>query len=241
MRVSKTPQREPVGIIHGEDTNRDSPDWGQPLDASADAAEVIGPDFVAGVEEHNDRPRFGIDPGQIRPFMKATSWRCGRIVASVHTNPISRRRRARFVEGDLMRYPRGTTRRWMATVAVVAMLMAALIEGEKSWSRHSRYASVLRAFRRHEVFYDEGRVTLERYIMISRHLMEAELDLCWMKGAKITAIEAHLNRVSLRIDEEINLPWSLHDTDYERAPGIAAAKESLIECRARLNDLIHRR
>ncbi len=137
-----------------------------------------------------------------------------------------------------MRLPRGTTRRWMATVAVLA---AALIEGEKSWSRHSRYASAHRTFRMHEVRYDEGRVTLEQYVEMSRRLMEAELDLCWMKGAKIAAIEAHVKRAHLLIDEEINLPWSLHDTDYERAPGIAAARESLLECRARLNDLIRRR
>jgi hypothetical protein len=129
----------------------------------------------------------------------------------------------------------------MATVAVVAMLAAALVEGEKSWRRHSRYAFALRTFHLYDARYDEGRVTLEQCVEMSRRLMEAELDLCWMRGAKITAIEAHLNRASLLIDEEINLPWSLHDTDYERAPGIAAAKGSLLECRARLNDLIRGR
>jgi len=33
-------------------------------------------------------------------------------------------------------------------------------------------------------------------------------------------------------------PWVLHDTDYERAPEIAAAKESLVEWRARLDKLV---
>jgi hypothetical protein len=138
-----------------------------------------------------------------------------------------------------MRLPRMTTRRWMATAAVVAMLTAAAIEVERLRERHTRYASALRAFRAYEVYYEEGRATMEQCVERSRRLLEAELALYWTKGAQVAAIEAHLARASSLIDEEINLPWALHDTDYERAPEIAAAKESLVEWRARLNNLIH--
>ena len=64
----------------------------------------------------------------------------------------------------------------------------------------------------------------------------------WMgRMAQVAAIEAHLARASSLIDEEINRPWGMHDTDYERAPEIAAAKESLVEWRSRLNNLIRTR
>jgi hypothetical protein len=140
-----------------------------------------------------------------------------------------------------MRLPRMTTRRWMAAVVVVAMVAAALIEVERSWEQHSRYASALRAFQANQVYYEEGRATMERCVERSRRLLEAELALGGTKRAQVAAIEAHLARASSLIDEEINRPWGLHDTDYERAPEIAAAKESLVEWRARLNNLVHTR
>jgi hypothetical protein len=57
------------------------------------------------------------------------------------------------------------------------------------------------------------------------------------EDATDAAIEAHLTRALSLIEDEINLPWSLHDTDYERAHDIAAARESLLECKTRLNKL----
>ena len=140
-----------------------------------------------------------------------------------------------------MRLPRMTTRRWMATAAVVAMLTAAAIEVERLRVQHARYASALRTFRAYEVYYEEGRATLGQCVERSRRLMEAELGLRGTKQAQVAAIEAHLARASSLIDAEINWPWSLHDTDYERAPRIAEAKESLLECRARLDSLIRTR
>ncbi len=137
-----------------------------------------------------------------------------------------------------MRLPRMTTRRWMAAVAVVAILAAALIEVENSWERYSRYTSALRAFHAYEVYYEEGRATLGQCVERSRRLMEAELGVRRARAKQVAAIEVHLNRVSSLIDDEINYPWGLHDTDYERAPWIGAARESLLECRARLDDLI---
>jgi hypothetical protein len=140
-----------------------------------------------------------------------------------------------------MRLSRMTTRRWMATTAVVAMLTAAAIEVDRSRERHTWYAFALRAFRAYEVYDEEGRATMEECVERSRRLLEAELALDGTKGAQVTAIEAHLARASSLIDEEINRPWGMHDTDYERAPEIAAAKESLVEWRSRLNNLIRTR
>ena len=137
-----------------------------------------------------------------------------------------------------MRLPGMTTRRRMATAAVVAMLTAAVMEVERSRERHTRYASALRAFRAYEVSDEEGRATLGRCVERSRRLMEAELALRGTKESQVPAIEAHLARASSPIDAEINRPWGLHDTDYERAPRIAEAKESLLECRARRDNLI---
>src|SRR3954466_8859465 len=124
-----------------------------------------------------------------------------------------------------MRLPRMTTRQWMATAAVVATLTAAATEVERSWERHSRYASALRAFQAYKVYYEEGRATLGQCVERSRRLMEAELGLRGTKEAQVAAIEAHLARASPLIDAEINWPWGLHATDYERAPEIAAARE----------------
>jgi hypothetical protein len=71
--------------------------------------------------------------------------------------------------------------------------------------------------------------------------MESDLGLCWTEEAQVTAIEAHLSRASSLIEEEINWPEALHDTEIERRPGIAAAKASLREWRAKLEDLTRAR
>jgi hypothetical protein len=136
-----------------------------------------------------------------------------------------------------MRFPKMTTRRWMVAVAAVAILAAICIEAQRAWKLKTRYASALRSFQDWKTYYGEGRATLEHAVEKSQCLMEAELALCATKTQQITAIEAHLTRALSLIEEEINWPLSLHDTDYERAPYIAAARESLLECKARLNKL----
>ena len=139
-----------------------------------------------------------------------------------------------------MRLPRMTTRRWMATAAVVAMLTAAAIEVERLRERHTWYAFALRAFRAYEVSYEEGRATMEE--CVEEVALSWKWSSPWMgRGVQVAAIRAHLARALSLIDEEINRPWGMHDTDYERAPEIAAAKESLVEWRSRLNNLIRTR
>ena len=108
--------------------------------------------------------------------------------------------------GNRIRLPRMTIRRWMAAVSLVAILAAALIEVEKARKLQSQYASALRAFQASSAYYKEGRTTLEKCVASSQHVMEAQLALCVTKGKQDDAINAHLNRASALIYEEINLP-----------------------------------
>jgi hypothetical protein len=129
----------------------------------------------------------------------------------------------------------------MAVVAIVAVGATALIEVKRSWERRSRYASTLQDCRAYKVDYEQGRGTLVQAVERSRRLGEAELALCWKNEARIAAIEAHLARASSLIEEEINRPWSLHDTDIERAPEIEWAKASLVAWRTKLIGLVRTR
>jgi hypothetical protein len=140
-----------------------------------------------------------------------------------------------------MRLTKMTTRRWMLTVAAVAILVTVLIEAENSWKRHSNYVSALRAFHAYQGYYDEGRATLNQSVERSRRLMEAELASCATSGQQVAAIKAHLGRASSLIQQEVNFPLGMHEREDDKAYEIATARESLLECQARLNKLIRPR
>jgi hypothetical protein len=130
-----------------------------------------------------------------------------------------------------------TTRRWMAAVAVVAVLAAAVFEADKALKRRTRYAAALGEFRASKMDYEVGRVSLDRCVEKSRCVMDAQLALCVTRGQQSAAILDHIGRATSPINQEINWPWGLHDTEIERAPEIAEARKSLLEARVKLNRL----
>ncbi len=140
-----------------------------------------------------------------------------------------------------MQLPKMTTRRWMVTVAAVAIFVTVFIEAESLWKRHSNYVSALRAFHAYRAYYDEGRVTLKLCVEKSRRLMEAELASCATSEQQVAAIKAHLDRASSLIQEEVSLPLDMHEREDETASEIAAARESLLECQTRLSKLVRGR
>ncbi len=137
-----------------------------------------------------------------------------------------------------MQLPKMTTRRWMVTVAAVAILVTVLNEAENLWKRHSNYVSALRAFHAYQVYYDEGRATLSQGVERSRRLMEAELTLCATSEQQVSAIKTHLARASSLIQREVSFPLGLHEREDVKADEIATARQSLLECQARLNKRI---
>ncbi len=149
-----------------------------------------------------------------------------------------------------MRVPRMTTRRWMITVAIVAV---SCVQAQRLWLR-TRYASALGDYRASTGWYEEGRLLPSTLVLGSQRVMEAQLDLSAGREQQILAITAHLTRASGVIQEEINEPFYLHDRPDYTASEIEEAlgkcklplqewlgehqvKEGLAKCQAELKKL----
>jgi hypothetical protein len=139
--------------------------------------------------------------------------------------------------GELMRFYRMTTRRWIIAVAIVAFLSSVGIQAAK-WTR---YARDVREYKYSEQVYGEGRATMLSCVTKSRQLMESRLALCAFRAGEIAVIEAHLDRVVSLIERETDEPERLHDDLFLRFPEINDARESQVECYARLDALMKTR
>lgn len=132
-----------------------------------------------------------------------------------------------------------TTRRWMATVAIIAMAASAFVGVERARQRTDRLAIAYRDYQSDKARHDEGRLLLERIVDRSRRLMEAELALCWTSRAQAAAIEAHLARAASLIEAESH--YEPHKAYFTHLAETAEAEESLLPWRSRLSDLIRPR
>lgn len=153
-----------------------------------------------------------------------------------------------------MRVPRVTTRRWMLTAAIFAVLAAFLLQVQAWFWLRTRYDCALRVYAASTQRYKDGRLNPVDLVWASLRLMEAELDLSASEGQKIVAITAHLGRTSRVIDEEREQPRQMHDRlwlvalEIDQAladskskldpclhtPGV---KEALGQCTVKLNEL----
>jgi hypothetical protein len=105
-----------------------------------------------------------------------------------------------------MRFPRMTTRRWLLTVQLVAVLNASWLQVWR-WRLRSRYVAAQHdhfAFRK---YYDEGRVTPLKYFEKSEALMAAELALAG-EDERHAIVSSHIARVLqvMRQEEDDLLP-----------------------------------
>jgi hypothetical protein len=92
-----------------------------------------------------------------------------------------------------MRLPRMTTRRWLLTVLLVAVMNASCLRVWR-WRLRSRYVAAQYdhfAFRK---YYDEGRVTPLKYFEKSEALMAAELALAG-EDERRAIVSSHIARV----------------------------------------------
>jgi hypothetical protein len=102
---------------------------------------------------------------------------------------------------ELRRF-RMTTRRWMTAVAGVAILTASFLHACEWWRLKRRYDDASRNYARSAERYDEGLLAFWDMIDVSQHLTDAELDLAPRLPQQVTAITAHLRRISQVIDQE---------------------------------------
>jgi hypothetical protein len=105
-----------------------------------------------------------------------------------------------------MRLPQMTTRRWLLTILLVAVLNASCLQFWR-WRLRSRYVAAQHdhfAFRK---YYDEGRVTPLKYFEKSEALMAAELALAG-EDERHTIVSGHIARVMqvMRQEEDDLLP-----------------------------------
>jgi hypothetical protein len=145
------------------------------------------------------------------------------------------------------------TRRWMISVAVVAIFAATFVQAQ----RLLRYASALRVYAASSQWYEQGRLLASTLVLRSQRVMDAQYDLAIGREQQIRAITAHLTRASELIQAEINAPLGLHDRpeldalEVEKALGKGTlslqwstapeVKEGLSKCQNQLETLKKKR
>jgi hypothetical protein len=93
-----------------------------------------------------------------------------------------------------------TTQRWLVLVAGLATCLAAgltFARDVETWRREAR-------LERERVWYEEGRVTAERYLHCSRALLDWRLLLTSHVGEQIAAAGDHLARARHVVESEEN-------------------------------------
>jgi hypothetical protein len=124
-------------------------------------------------------------------------------------------------------------RSWMIVVLVTAIILGAGVAA-RDWLRaHQRVLVAHNDYLNSLTLYQEGRASCLELAFRSRCLMDAECDMPYSPGARVSGISGHIRRLQTLRDEEARLSASeLHygrgsdTTDLEKLDAI------LVEARA---------
>jgi hypothetical protein len=123
-----------------------------------------------------------------------------------------------LVRSQFMRLPRMTTRRWMVTVLLVAVINASCLQGWR-WRLRSRYVAAQHEHLAFRKYYDEGRVTPLKYFEKSEALMAAGLALAG-EDERHAIVSGHIARVVQVMRQE--------EDDLLRGRGVLLAWQRLV-------------
>jgi hypothetical protein len=127
---------------------------------------------------------------------------------------------------------RFSIRRWIVLVATFAMVLGAGVAA-RSWYRvHARLISAQQDYARSVNLYDEGRVSCLEVAFRSRCVMNAECELAYSKGARVSAASAHCRRLQSLRDEEARQLAGFLDCHWVGHRELEELGEILIEAKA---------
>lgn len=129
--------------------------------------------------------------------------------------------------------PRLTVRRLMILVALAALGLAGLDLAR----RQLRLRKAEVRFVANRAWLDEGRITIDRFITVSRGLRNAQLGVCWTHPCRVAVARAHLDRSNHALEAEKRADELCLHCGPTLAD-IAEAEQMIDEDRAVLNGLL---
>jgi hypothetical protein len=108
-----------------------------------------------------------------------------------------------------------TIRRWLGTIAVVAVGLTLIGRGASAWQRWSAMASANVAYEKENAYFNEGRARLARTLMASERFMYEEIRLYPGRANRAAALSAHVRRCGELIESYHNAFGIYSETEHE--------------------------